>query len=181
MSQLFDGQSDDERKPAANTETENSQGMVIHPRQEQQEISPRSDDFEPIPFSQPSWSQMPRDAVASEGHYRYPVAAAAPAHREDYPPPLPHQYAVDPSHVGLPSHHYFPPAPARSSAAPAAAIPPRQEHTTAALSTGGEGSSWEKRFAELLDFRARHGHCEVPQNFKENTSLGIWVNKVSYR
>ena len=48
-------------------------------------------------------------------------------------------------------------------------------------STGVEGGSWEKRFAELCGFKRAHGHCEVPQSYADNNSLGTWVNKVSYR
>lgn len=79
------------------------------------------------------------------------------------------QFAVDPSLVGLPSH-YYPSTPPQSDVAymPSQAPVP---------TVGGEGSSWEKRFAELVEFKAKHGHCEVPQNYKDNTSLGIWVNK----
>mmetsp|Transcript_37868 Transcript_37868/g.64652 ORF Transcript_37868/g.64652 Transcript_37868/m.64652 type:complete len:658 (-) Transcript_37868:350-2323(-) len=44
-------------------------------------------------------------------------------------------------------------------------------------SGGGEGGSWERRFGELIEFKRIHGHCEVPQNYAENTSLGTWVNK----
>mmetsp|Transcript_25726 Transcript_25726/g.53740 ORF Transcript_25726/g.53740 Transcript_25726/m.53740 type:complete len:589 (-) Transcript_25726:420-2186(-) len=42
---------------------------------------------------------------------------------------------------------------------------------------GGEGTSWEKRYNELIEFKRIHNHCEVPQNYAENTSLGTWVNK----
>jgi hypothetical protein len=38
--------------------------------------------------------------------------------------------------------------------------------------------SWERRFTELIEFKRSHGHCEVPQNYSENASLGTWVNKV---
>ena len=47
-----------------------------------------------------------------------------------------------------------------------------------ASSTGGEGGSWEKRYAELCEFKRIHGHCEVPQAYSDNNSLGTWVNKV---
>ena len=30
-----------------------------------------------------------------------------------------------------------------------------------------------------LEFKQLHGHCDVPQNYAPNPSLGIWVNKVS--
>lgn len=45
--------------------------------------------------------------------------------------------------------------------------------------TGGESGSWEKRYAELCEFKRIHGHCEVPQAYSDNNSLGTWVNKVS--
>lgn len=45
-------------------------------------------------------------------------------------------------------------------------------------STGGEGGSWEKRYAELCEFKRIYGHCEVPQAYSDNNSLGFWVNKV---
>jgi hypothetical protein len=35
--------------------------------------------------------------------------------------------------------------------------------------------SWEKRLSELADYHKLHGHCNVPQNYSENTQLGTWV------
>mmetsp|Transcript_26207 Transcript_26207/g.55302 ORF Transcript_26207/g.55302 Transcript_26207/m.55302 type:complete len:431 (-) Transcript_26207:281-1573(-) len=52
--------------------------------------------------------------------------------------------------------------------------------TTPGSATGageGEGGAWERRFNELVDFKRMHGHCDVPQNYTQNTSLGTWVNK----
>jgi Helicase associated domain len=34
---------------------------------------------------------------------------------------------------------------------------------------------WEQRFYELLIFKERFKHCNVPQQWKENVSLGKWV------
>eukprot|EP00977_Amphora_coffeiformis_P009631 scaffold2219_cov177-Amphora_coffeaeformis.AAC.7 len=34
--------------------------------------------------------------------------------------------------------------------------------------------SWYKRHNELVDFREEYGHCNVPQMYKPNLSLGIW-------
>ena len=34
---------------------------------------------------------------------------------------------------------------------------------------------WEKRFAQLLAYRERFGHCRVPQKWKEDVPLGRWV------
>jgi hypothetical protein len=35
--------------------------------------------------------------------------------------------------------------------------------------------AWNKRFAELHEFKAEHGHCNVPQKYEKNASLGAWV------
>ena len=47
----------------------------------------------------------------------------------------------------------------------------------ASASLPSEGGSWERRFRELVEYKAVHGDCEVPQNYSQNTSLGTWVNK----
>mgnify|MGYP001592065932 CR=1 FL=1 len=36
-------------------------------------------------------------------------------------------------------------------------------------------SGWEQRFAELVEFKTKTGHCNVPLNWPENPSLGLWV------
>ena len=59
----------------------------------------------------------------------------------------------------------------------------RRQHRVLEPSSSGSNessntSSWERRFSELVDFKRAHGHCEVPQNYSENCSLGTWVNKV---
>ena len=35
---------------------------------------------------------------------------------------------------------------------------------------------WERRFAQLLGFRARFGHCRVPNKWKEDIPFGHWVH-----
>jgi hypothetical protein len=37
------------------------------------------------------------------------------------------------------------------------------------------GKSWEDRLNELADYRTIHGHCNVPQRYKENVMLATWV------
>ncbi|WP_080121412.1 DEAD/DEAH box helicase [Chlamydia suis] len=37
--------------------------------------------------------------------------------------------------------------------------------------------AWEKNFMELKRFREEHGHCNVPQRFFKNPSLGAWVSQ----
>ncbi|SMQ86975.1 Superfamily II DNA or RNA helicase [Bacillus sp. OV166] len=35
---------------------------------------------------------------------------------------------------------------------------------------------WEEKYQELLAFKEKHGHCSVPQGFKENPSLASWIS-----
>ena len=35
--------------------------------------------------------------------------------------------------------------------------------------------AWNKKYEELKQFKCREGHCNVPQRFSENQSLGKWV------
>jgi hypothetical protein len=35
--------------------------------------------------------------------------------------------------------------------------------------------AWNQRLAELHEFKAEHGHCNVPQKYEKNASLGAWV------
>lgn len=39
------------------------------------------------------------------------------------------------------------------------------------------GAVWEKRLSELREFKAIHGHCNVPGNYHENRQLAIWVKR----
>lgn len=39
-----------------------------------------------------------------------------------------------------------------------------------------EQTDWEDMFELLLQFKAHHGHCNVPQKFSENRKFGRWVN-----
>lgn len=36
---------------------------------------------------------------------------------------------------------------------------------------------WDQRFQQLLEYKAVHGDCKVPQHYKENKALGKWVAK----
>jgi hypothetical protein len=36
-------------------------------------------------------------------------------------------------------------------------------------------SAWEDRLSELSNYRKTRGHCNVPQNYSENTKLSNWV------
>lgn len=46
--------------------------------------------------------------------------------------------------------------------------PSKQEHIEA---------QWEAMFAELLAYRAKHGHCQVPFSKKSDVTLGKWVRR----
>jgi len=35
--------------------------------------------------------------------------------------------------------------------------------------------AWEKMFAELMRYRDKHSHCNIPQDWAGNPQLGIWV------
>ena len=37
-------------------------------------------------------------------------------------------------------------------------------------------TSWDARFEDLLAFKSRYGHVNVPWQWKENVSLAQWVN-----
>mmetsp|Transcript_26595 Transcript_26595/g.43949 ORF Transcript_26595/g.43949 Transcript_26595/m.43949 type:complete len:146 (-) Transcript_26595:310-747(-) len=50
---------------------------------------------------------------------------------------------------------------------------------SASASESKHGRAWEQRIHELIDFQKKYGHCNVPQNYSPNPSLGTWVNRVS--
>lgn len=37
--------------------------------------------------------------------------------------------------------------------------------------------SWEARYAEIIQYKEAHGHCDVPVRNSDNSSLGAWVIK----
>jgi superfamily II DNA or RNA helicase len=38
------------------------------------------------------------------------------------------------------------------------------------------GATWDERFGELVAFKSRHDHCNVPDGFTENPRLSNWVS-----
>lgn len=38
-------------------------------------------------------------------------------------------------------------------------------------------AAWEERRNELIAYKNRFGHCNVPSNFPENRKLAIWVKR----
>ena len=49
-----------------------------------------------------------------------------------------------------------------------------------ASSDSSNDFGWARHFNSLMEYKRRHGDCEVPQKHKEgDVNLGVWVNKVS--
>ncbi|CAJ1954148.1 unnamed protein product [Cylindrotheca closterium] len=42
---------------------------------------------------------------------------------------------------------------------------------------GRRERNWKLRIQELIQFKREHGHCNVPQYYSENKTLGFWVHK----
>jgi hypothetical protein len=137
----------------------------------------QSGDFEPIPLNKisgiPILSSSSSSSVGKSGGttpYSHPASYTSP-----------HASAVA---VGTSSRsgsaHVSPPMP-HSTVTPASRKQPRILEPTSSGSgdTTSSTPSWERRFIELIEFKRSHGHCEVPQNYSSNPSLGTWVNKVS--
>ena len=38
------------------------------------------------------------------------------------------------------------------------------------------GITWDKRYGELIAYKEKHGHCDVPNRWKENPRLASWCN-----
>lgn len=47
--------------------------------------------------------------------------------------------------------------------------------------TDHQAALWDMRFKELVDFRARFGHCLVPHKWWENLALATWVKRQRYQ
>lgn len=37
--------------------------------------------------------------------------------------------------------------------------------------------TWDERYNQCMQFYKKHNHCKIPTNFKEDKSLGIWVQE----
>ena len=44
-----------------------------------------------------------------------------------------------------------------------------------------QSENWKERYSELVEFHRQHGHCLVPNNYKENPSLAEWVKRQRYQ
>lgn len=178
---------EDDQTPSANTysERKTSKGMLKKDSSHQQpQWNHEYEPIEPIPLREISTMPVLSSSVVQSPSPTFPVSAHQ-TFGQDFS-----QVSAQPTSFADPfPPHYHAAAAAASSravAAPASHSTPvtrRQHRTLAPSSSGstasstGEGGSWERRFGELCEFKRAHGHCEVPQNFAENTSLGTWVNK----
>jgi hypothetical protein len=44
-----------------------------------------------------------------------------------------------------------------------------------------QDGNWMERYTELVEFHRQHGHCLVPNSYKENPSLAEWVKRQRYQ
>lgn len=44
----------------------------------------------------------------------------------------------------------------------------------------GGHTAWDTRLMELREYKRKNGHCNVPKIYRENPSLGYWVNEVRW-
>ena len=178
---------EDERKPYA---CENKRKIEVSQHQQPQGCS---QDFEPIPLNEiKATSGFSATTAASMQHPPPPYAVlnhgTVFSQSQSYPQAL-STMPADPfaalSRVSASTitstastHDVAPPTPGSTPITRRQRTVARSDSGSTTSSTGGEAGSWERRFNELIEFNRINGHCEVPQNYSENTSLGTWVNKV---
>lgn len=154
---------EDDRKPPASEQQQLTRRSRVTANTEEEGAA----DFEPIPLHQ--ISDIPTLSLSQS------VARGSSSSQSNFS----QAYAPTPAvKVASSSFHVAPPIP---NVASTPRVQPRilvpSSGGSNASSTGGEGGSWEKRYNELCEFNRTHGHCEVPQNYANNSSLGTWVNK----
>jgi superfamily II DNA or RNA helicase len=52
------------------------------------------------------------------------------------------------------------------------------ERHVAAVVLKSLGTSWDERYGQLVEFKLREGHCNVPARYPENEQLGTWLDVV---
>lgn len=40
--------------------------------------------------------------------------------------------------------------------------------------------NWQEKYEQLIEYKKKYGHCDVPRNNKDNKQLGTWVNGQRY-
>lgn len=130
-------------------------------------------DYEPIPLDQISAIPVLSEPGALERppSPRYALGSYSEGYHHSSPPPL--DFAAPSTTQRSRSAARRTPTTRR----PQRTIAPSSSGSSSTAGGGVAEGSWERRFAELTEFKGAHGHCEVPQNYAENTSLGTWVNK----
>ncbi len=185
---------DDDQKPSARSkkQADTREKKGASKRRRDEDISPdpqqQGQDFEPIPLNKisaiPILSTSSSSSVciisssalggggSGDGGAPYSHSASSYA--------SPRAIAVGGSRSRGSSAHVAPPMPHATTSTPSTRKQPRilQPTSSGSNDTTSSTPSWEKRFTELVDFKRAQGHCEVPQNYSENPSLGTWVNKV---
>ena len=44
------------------------------------------------------------------------------------------------------------------------------------LSNQPKDKTWNRKYGELIEYKEKHGHCNVPCHFKANKQLATWVH-----
>ena len=140
---------DDERKRPAS----------LHSRNDS-EGSRKLDPYEPIPWNEAQAQPM---LVTSEAQAR--ANRVLPAVTKNSPP---HTLKSPPEE---PARHYD-----SREAGSFSPIEVSSAHLAGSQYEKAD-SIWDIRYKELTAFKLKYGHCNVPQKWQANKSLGIWVNK----
>mmetsp|Transcript_8179 Transcript_8179/g.14953 ORF Transcript_8179/g.14953 Transcript_8179/m.14953 type:complete len:590 (-) Transcript_8179:233-2002(-) len=153
-------------------------------------------DFEPIPLNEIAAIPLLSSSSVASAQYPSPHPYAATVAPHDTSPQatfpqICHQASTPPASALVASHFraelsasdYVSPPVLRQSTRVTRGqkkqhdLAPSSGRSITISAGAGEGRSWEKRYNELIEFKRIHSHCEVPQNYAENASLGTWVNK----
>ena len=51
--------------------------------------------------------------------------------------------------------------------------------SSASSRAAGAEKKWEDMYSRLLAFKNKHGHCLVPNRYRDDTSLGSWGKHIS--
>ena len=149
--------------------------------------SRKLDPYEPIPWAE-AQAQPMLAAESAQAHANRVLPAPSHANRVlSAPSPAPpSKKRSPPAQLKSPPEdlpHRSERREAASSFSPreAASFSPITFTSSANLVAGSQyeraDSIWDIRFGELKAFKLKYGHCNVPQKYPANKSLGIWVNK----
>lgn len=57
-------------------------------------------------------------------------------------------------------------------------VNPKLKTSPATRPKARKNVSWDERLNQCKEFRKKNGHCKIPTNYKEDKSLGIWVQEI---